>query len=319
MVNPQHKKSNMNRSTRRSPPATPAVSAQGVVTPSKRAFTRDARAVTKPGPAAVAPPVSPAPVSDPRPGDSYVRSFARGLAVLRSFGAGAQSQTLSGVAERAGMTRAGARRILLTLLNLGYVVADGRQFHLTPKVLELGFAYLTSLPVWSQAQPVMETLVEELRQSSSAAVLDGDEIVYVLRIPAHRIMSINLGVGSRLPADCTSMGRVLLSGLAPDALRQRIASMNLVMHTPGTITDREQLLAAIEQARVQGWCLVTEELEPGLVSMAAPIFDHAGRVVAAINISGHARTSTASHLLNVCLPKLLAAAAEINMLMGARK
>lgn len=255
----------------------------------------------------------------PKPGDSFVRSFARGLAVLRSFGADAQAQTLSEVAERAGLTRAGARRILLTLLSLGYVVAEGRLFRLTPKVLELGFAYLTSQPVWTQAQPVMETLVEELRQSSSAAVLDGNEIVYVLRIPAHKIMSINLGVGSRLPADSTSMGRVLLAGLPPEQLRERIGGMKLVAHTPNTIVDPEQLLAAIEQVRIQGWSLVQEELEPGLVSMAAPIYDHAGRVVAAINISGHVRTSSPAHLLQVCLPKLLAAAAKINMLMGARK
>src|SRR5690606_34195827 len=143
----------------------------------------------------------------PKPGDSYVRSFARGLAVLRSFGADAPSQTLTQVAERAGLTRAGARRILLTLVSLGYMEMEGRQFRLTPKVLELGFAYLSSLPVWTQAQPVMEALVEELRQSCSAAVLDGDEVVYVLRVPAHKIMSINLGIGSRLPAYCTSLGR----------------------------------------------------------------------------------------------------------------
>jgi len=254
----------------------------------------------------------------PRPGDSYVRSFARGLAVLRSFGADASAQTLSEVAERTGLTRAGARRILLTLLSLGYVSAEGRLFRLTPKVLELGFAYLTSLPVWTQAQPVMEGLVEALRQSSSAAVLDGNDIVYVLRVPAHRIMSINLGVGSRLPADCTSMGRVLLAGLPPQQLRERVASMQLAAHTPNTIVDPQALLQAIEQVRVQGWCLVSEELEPGLVSMAAPIRDHAGRTVAAINISGHARTTTAEHLLQVCLPRLLAAAAKVNMLTGAQ-
>lgn len=253
----------------------------------------------------------------PKPGDSYVRSFARGLAVLRSFGADAPAQTLSEVAERAGLTRAGARRILLTLLSLGYVSADGRLFRLTPKVLELGFAYLSSLPVWSQAQPVMESLVEELRQSSSVAVLDGDEIVYVLRVPAHRIMSINLGVGSRLPADCTSMGRVLLAGLPDEVLQERIAAMKLVAHTPATIVDRDALLAEIRQVRVQGWCLVSEELEPGLVSVAAPIRGQNGRVVAALNVSGHARAVTPEHLLKVCLPRLLAAAAKINMLTGA--
>lgn len=253
----------------------------------------------------------------PKPGDSYVRSFARGLAVLRSFGAEAPAQTLSEVAERTGLTRAGARRILLTLLSLGYVSAEGRLFRLTPKVLELGFAYLSSLPVWSQAQPIMENLVEELRQSCSIAVLDGTEIVYVLRVPAHRIMSINLGVGSRLPADCTSMGRVLLSGLPDEVLEERVRAMKLEPHTSASITDPEALLDEIRQVRVQGWSLVSEELEPGLVSVAAPIRAQGGRVVAALNVSGHARAITPEHLLKVCLPRLLAAAAKINMTIGS--
>lgn len=258
-----------------------------------------------------------APDETPRPGDSYVRSFARGLSVLRSFGAEAPAQTLSEVAERTGLTRAGARRILLTLLNLGYVSTEGRLFRLTPKVLELGFAYLSSLSVWSQAQPVMEELVEQLRQSSSVAVLDGQEIVYVLRVPAHRIMSINLGVGSRLPADCTAMGRVLLSGLPDHDLRQRVASMELVAHTPNTIVDPQALIDEIEQVRLQGWSLVTEELEPGLVSVAAPIRNRNGRVVAALNVSGHAKSVTHEYLLKECLPKLLAATSKINVPTGA--
>lgn len=255
----------------------------------------------------------------PKPGDSYVQSFARGLAVLRSFGASAPSQTLSEVAQNAGLTRAGARRILLTLLALGYVSNEGRLFRLTPKVLELGFAYLTSLPVWTQAQPVMEALVEELRQSSSAAVLDGDEVVYVLRVPAHKIMSINLGVGSRLPAHCSSMGRVLLAGLPDAQLEARLAGMTLTPYTPHTIVDRNALLETIRQVRAQGWCLVREELEPGLVSMAAPIRDISGKVVAAINVSGSADKASAQYLLDVCLPRLLAAASKINLLLGAAR
>ena len=253
--------------------------------------------------------------SDPKPGDSYVQSFARGLAVLRSFGAGASAQTLTEVADRAGLTRAGARRILLTLLHLGYVEADVRLFRLTPKVLELGFAYLSSLPVWTQAQPVMEDLVEVLRQSCSAAVLDGNDVVYVLRVPAHKIMSIHLGVGSRLPAYCTSMGRVLLAGLPPEVVRQRLASMTLERYTAHSITDPQRLLASIEQARIQGWCLVSEELEQGLVSLAAPIIDRNGKVVAAINISGQVNNPGPARLLEECLPKLLAAAAKINLLV----
>src|SRR3990167_2972104 len=132
----------------------------------------------------------------PRPGDSYVQSFARGLAVIRSFDARAPQQTLTEVAQRTGLTRAGARRILLTLEGLGYVSSQGRQFSLTPKILDLGFAYLSSQPLWNLAEPVMEKLVEEVKESCSAAVLDGADIVYVLRVPTHKIMSINLGIGS---------------------------------------------------------------------------------------------------------------------------
>ena len=154
----------------------------------------------------------------PRPGDSYVQSFARGLAVIRSFSAEAPAQTLTEVAQRTHLTRAGARRILLTLQQLGYVEAQGRLFRLTARTLDLGFAYLSSLPLWNLAEPVMESLVGEVKESCSAAVLDGNDIVYVLRVPTHKIMSINLGTGSRLPAYCTSMGRVLLAGLPPEAV-----------------------------------------------------------------------------------------------------
>lgn len=251
----------------------------------------------------------------PAPGDSYVQSFARGLAVLRSFGSDAPAQTLSEVAERTGLTRAGARRILLTLLHLEYVEADGRLFRLTPKVLELGFAYLSSLPVWTRAQPLMEDLVESLRQSCSAAVLDGDEIVYVLRVPAHKIMSINLGVGSRLPAYCTSMGRVLLSGLPPEQLRTRLQSMELKAHTPHTITDIEQLIERIDQARQQGWAMIEEELEMGLSSVAAPVLDRNGRVVAAVNISGQANPQARAAMLESGLPRLLETVGKINRLV----
>src|SRR5690554_5415280 len=166
------------------------------------------------------------------PGDGYVQSFARGLAVIRSFSADAPSQTMSEVAQRTGLTRAGARRILHTLHALGYVEIEGRQFRLTAKVLDLGFAYLSSLPLWSLAEPFMESLVREVQESSSAAVLDGKEIVYVLRVPTHKIMSINLGIGSRLPAYCSSMGRVLLAGLDDDALEQQLATTEFIARTP---------------------------------------------------------------------------------------
>jgi IclR family pca regulon transcriptional regulator len=260
------------------------------------------------------------PAGPVKPGDAYVQSFARGLAVLRSFGADAPSQTLSQAAERAGLTRAGARRILLTLQQLGYVESDGRQFRLTARVLELGYAYLSGLPLWQLAQPAMEALVREIQESCSAAVLDGDDIVYVLRVPAGKIMSINLGVGSRLPAWCTAMGRVLLAEEAPDALRARLQRLadagRLTPLTPHTRAGVDALLAAIAEVRAQGHAVVSEELELGLVTVAVPIRDRNGRVVAAVNISGHTHRTRAEDIAQRLLPRLRATGEEIGRLLG---
>lgn len=251
----------------------------------------------------------------PKPSDSYVQSFARGLDVLRSFGAQAPEQTLSEAAERVGLTRAGARRILLTLQHLGYVAQEGRQFRLTPRVLELGYAYLSSQTWWSMGQPVLEELTAELKESTSAAVLDGDDIVYVLRVPTHKIMSINLGVGTRLPAACTSMGRVLLAALPEEERERRVGAMDLQPRTPKTLTDPDELLVQLAKVRRQGWALVNEELELGLISMAAPLRDRSGRVVAALNVSATARQTTVEHMRTAYLPRLLAAAERISALM----
>jgi IclR family transcriptional regulator, pca regulon regulatory protein len=260
--------------------------------------------------------LAPAPIE---PGDSYVQSFARGLAVVRTFSGEAPAQTITEVAERAGLTRAGARRILLTLQHLGYVEAEGRLFRLTPKILDLGFAYLSSLPLWNLAEPVMEDLVADIKESCSAAVLDATDIVYVLRVPTHKIMAINLGVGSRLPAYCSSMGRVLLAGLPDEQIDARLAASDLVQRTPKTETDPTRLRALIEQVRVQGWALVAEELEEGLVSLAAPIRGRNGEVVAAINVSGQQHRTPPVVMLERFLPKLLAAAHQISSMIGGAK
>ena len=258
-----------------------------------------------------------APAKDPKPGDSYVQSFARELEVIRSFSATAPQQTLSEVAAQTGLTRAGARRILLTLQTLGYVETDGRQFRLTPRILDLGFAYLSSLPIWNLAEPVMEDLVEEVRESSSAAVLDGLDIVYVLRVPTHKIMRTNLGVGSRLPACWTSMGRVLLAALPDDELQARLAAHPLQRWTEHTATDVPTLLTRIRQARQQGWCLVNQELEEGLISIAAPLTNRTGQTVAALNISGQANRTSAEVMQETMLPALLKAAKMISRMMGS--
>lgn len=252
------------------------------------------------------------PATAPQPGDSYVQSFARGLEVIRSFSAEAPQQTLSEVAARTGLTRAGARRILLTLQTLGYVESDGRLFRLTARILDLGFAYLSSMPIWNLAEPVMEALVEEVKESCSAAVLEGTDIVYVLRVPTHKIMRNTLGVGSRLPAYCTSLGRVLLADLSDDELVKRLKASRPKALTKHTVTDLEALLAKVQQVRRQGWCLVNQELEEGLISLAAPITNRAGRCIAALNISGQANRTNAKVAQETLLPALLQAARTIS-------
>ncbi len=254
----------------------------------------------------------------PRPGDSYVQSFARGLAVIRSFDARAPQQTLTEVAQRTGLTRAGARRILLTLEGLGYVRSQGRHFGLTPKILDLGFAYLSSLPLWNLAEPVMEKLVEDVKESCSAAVLDGADIVYVLRVPTHKIMSINIGIGSRLPAACTSMGRTLLAELDEAALDDLLRRHPPQARTARTLTDVAALKAELARVRRQGWCVVDQELEEGLVSLSVAIRDRAGRAIAAMNVSGQAARTPAATMVERFLPRLQAAAAQIAQMLHAK-
>ena len=263
---------------------------------------------------------TPSSTSDnPRPGDSYVQSFARGLEVLRSFSAAAPQQTLSEVAAASGLTRAGARRILLTLQTLGYVESEGRLFRLTPRILDLGFAYLSSMPIWDLAEPTMEALVDQLHESCSAAVLDGRDIVYVLRVHTHKIMSTNLGVGSRLPAFWTSMGRMLLAGQSDDQVQALLDGLPRRALTPHTLTRDEDLLAAVRQARTQGWCLINQELEEGLISIAAPLRNRAGETVAALNISGQANRTSAEMMRTQLLPPLLKAAETVSRLLGTRR
>ena len=252
-----------------------------------------------------------------KPSDSYVQSFARGLEVIRSFSAQAPVQTLSEVAARTGMTRAGARRILLTLQTLGYVHSDGKHFRLTPRILDLGFAYLSSMPLWSLAGPAMEGLVDAVGESCSAAVLDGLDVVYVLRVHTHKIMSTNLGVGSRLPAFWTSLGRVLLAAQPDEQVQALMDRCPRSQFTQLTQTSDEALWAAIRQTRSQGWCLLNQELEEGLISIAAPVRNSLGQTVAALNISGQANRTSAEMMQTTLLPQLLKTCDTISQLMRA--
>jgi IclR family pca regulon transcriptional regulator len=244
-------------------------------------------------------------------GEHFVQSLERGLAVIRAFGADDPELTLSDVARRTGLTRAAARRFLLTLTDLGYVRTDGKQFALTPRVLDLGYAFLSSLTLPEVAEPHLERLAAELRESSSVSVLDGDDIVYVGRVPTSRIMRVAINVGTRFPAYATSMGRVLLAGL-PDAQRRAyLERAEIKPLTARAIDNAADLAAELDRVRGQGWALVDQELEEGLRSIAAPIHDAGGRTIAAVNVSAHASRVSAEEIKRTLLPPLLAAAQRI--------
>lgn len=231
----------------------------------------------------------------------HVQSLARGLAVIRAFDAEHPHQTLSDVARRAGITRAAARRFLLTLADLGYVRTDGRLFSLTPRVLELGFAYLSSLSLPEVAGPHLEALVERVRQSASVSVLDGADVVYVARVPTSRIMTVAITIGTRFPAYATSMGRVLLAALPAAERAALLAARRPEALTERTLTDPTALARQLDAVRTDGYCLVDEELELGLRSLAVPLRDGSGTVVAAVNVSSRAGSVD---LLRDVLPEL---------------
>lgn len=243
--------------------------------------------------------------------DEFIQSFANGLKLICAFDAEDSRMTLSEVAAKCDMTRAMARRLLWTLEKLGYVENAGRLFYLKPKILELGYAYLSSQRLIAVAQPVLERLADRIGESCSMSVLDGSEIVYVLRIPTKRIMKINLSVGTRLPAWPTSMGRVLLGSLDNTALDHYFAEIRPVALTEFTVTDKKQLKQIVRNARTDGWSIVDQELELGLCSAAVPIKNAAGNIIAAINIGMPSTNSALQTISTQLLPALLDAAAEI--------
>lgn len=270
-----------------------------------------------PGLNSATPPVSSLTATVVPDSGTFVQSFARGLAVIEAFEGAQQSLSLAQAARRAGLSRASARRSLLTLVELGYARFDGQQFSLAPRVLKLGFSYLHSQGLWAAAQAPMIELVETVHESCSVAVLDGLEIVYVARVPTRsRIMSISLGVGSRLPAAVTSMGRVLLASLATDERKRLLAQLQrLERHTAQTITDAGALALELDQVARQGFAIVDQELEPGLRSLAVPLRDSQGRTIAAINVGTHAARVTIERLRREILPGLRRCAEHIAQAM----
>lgn len=241
----------------------------------------------------------------------FVNSLARGLSVIRAFSREAPEMTLSEVAARTGLTRAAARRFLLTLDRLGYVCTDGRRFRLAPKILDLGFAYLSSMDLWDVAMPYMEQVSAEVHESCSASVIEGCDIVYVARVPTTRIMSVALNLGARLPAFATSMGRVLLAHLPDAKARERLLTCPRRALTARTVTDADRLWEILLDVRAKGWCLVDQELEEGLRSIAVPLRNQRGRVLAAMNVSGHASRITPDEMIARYLPVLRRAAEQI--------
>lgn len=245
----------------------------------------------------------------------FVQSLERGLAVIKAFSKERPALTLSEVAKATRMTRAAARRFLLTLECLGYVSynENDRKFSLRPSVLSLGYAYLSSLSFTHLAQPYMEGLVERVHESCSAAVLDGEEIVYVVRVPTKRIMTISLALGSRLPAYATSLGRVLLADLPANALDEFFHMVKLEPITPYTVTDCQRLRAILGEVKAQGYCLLDQELEEGLRSIAAPIRDRRGTTIAAVNISTHVSRVSMEQLQQEFLPLLIQTTKRISL------
>lgn len=234
-----------------------------------------------------------------------VQSLIRGLEVIASFGPDHQQQTLSDVARRTGLTPASARRFLHTLMAVGYVRADGRYFTLSPRVLELGYAYLSGLSLTDVALPHVQDLASRVRESCSVAVLDGNDIVYIIRVPIRRIMTVSISVGTRFPAYATSLGRALLASLEPEELEERLAETTLLPITDRTVSSIDDLRAILDQVRLQGFAINNDEMEVGLRSAAVPLRNRNKQVVAAINTSTQAARVSLETLRRKMVPELI--------------
>ena len=243
-------------------------------------------------------------------GPEFVESLARGLTVITSFGEGRCELTLTEVAEATGLARATARRALITLEHLGYVTTRGRFFRLTPRVLGLGFPPLSRTTLSDIATPHLVALSDRVHESTSLAVLTGDDIQYTARVAPSRIMSVNITVGTRLPAYATSLGRVMLADLPEPPLSEQAPLTRL------TVTDPAELRAVLDRVRRDGYALVDGELEEGVRALAVPVREHGGRVVAAVNVAMHSSRRTPEECVTDILPQLHATAARIEADLG---
>lgn len=247
-----------------------------------------------------------------RSGPDFIEALARGLDVITAFRPGAPVMTLSAVAAATGLARPTARRILLTLEELGYVRQADSGFTLTPRVLDLGVTYMRSLGLWDVARPHIEALVARTGESSSVAQLDGSDIVYVSRVAVPKIITLAVTIGTRFPALQTSLGKVLLADLPPDRLDEVLAQPSRSGVTPRWQPSRQERDEALREVRARGWALTDEQLAPGIRSVAAPLRDGSGRVVAALNVTVHAAETSLSTLLEDYLPHLLRTASAVS-------
>lgn len=267
-------------------------------------------------PATLAPPtvLSPAKRIEAFTGDpNFMTSLARGLAVIHAFQERKRHLTIAQISHRTEIPRAAVRRCLHTLMQLGYATTDGRTYSLLPKVLTLGHAYLSSTPLAITAQPILDRLSEQLHEACSMATLEGDDVLYIARSATpQRLISVDLNVGSRLPAYCTSMGRILLAALDDDALHAYFGGVEMQAKTSRTLYTPETLLPCLVEIRRQGWCIVDQELEVGLRSLAVPVRDSAGHVLAALNVGTHAGRVSRAELESRFLPLPLEASRELS-------
>ncbi len=245
-------------------------------------------------------------------GPDFVEALARGLDILAGFDRTRPTMSLSEVAATAGLARPTARRLLLTLQEMGYVRSVDGGFQLTPKVVGLGMAYVSSLGLWDIARPHLESLVRRTGESSSMAQLDGSDIVYVARVSVPKIIALRVDIGTRFPAVQTSQGKVLLADLPADELDDTLAEPSRAGLPAYIGRTRDQLLAELTQVRARGWALADEELAPGVRSVAVPVRDGAGQVRAAMNVTVHAAETSTEVLMEQHLPKLLRTAGDVS-------
>jgi IclR family pca regulon transcriptional regulator len=247
---------------------------------------------------------------------NFMTSLARGLAVIQAFSGRRRHLSISCLSQKTGFSRAAVRRCLYTLLKLGFVGSeDNRHFFLQPRILSLGHSYISSMPLATAAQPILEHVSHLVRESCSIAILDGQDIIYIARVNVTRIMGIHLGVGSRLPAFCTSMGRALLANLSREDLESYVSKVQFTRYTERTVGSKDALLEKLEEVRRSGYAIVDQELELGLRSMAVPIQNLNGLVVAAVNVGAHAQRVSVQEMQQKFLPHLQTAAQELSMLL----